>query len=103
MSRLAFLGELSEGIGFKAFGFEHYQVQDDELPALEWEEYTLIVLTEEIYQQFQEYFTEVQNRLPQLNFLLVPSERGKLGLAENRVRYVLGRIVGSDILARREV
>lgn len=103
MSRLAFLGEFSEGIGFRALGFEHYRVQEGELPPLEWEEYALIVLTEEIYHQFQEHFTEVQNRLPQLNFLLVPSENGKLGLAESRVRHVLGRIVGSDILARREV
>jgi|Deesub1362A_J573_1020465.scaffolds.fasta_scaffold02584_5 vacuolar-type H+-ATPase subunit F/Vma7 len=101
MSKVAFLGREKESVGFKALGFKTYFPQES-FPSLEWSSYSLIVLTEEVYEEWQQKLAEIEKGNPHLTFLLVPSSTEKIGLAEKRVRRVLERIVGADILARRE-
>lgn len=101
MSKVAFLGREKESVGFKAFGFETY-FPYEVFPSLEWSSYSLIVLTEEVYEEWQQKLIEIEKAHPHLTFLLIPSSTEKIGLAEKRVRKVLEKIVGADILARRE-
>ena len=101
MPKVIFLGRAKEAVGFKAVGFESLFPEED-FPSLDWPSYSLVILTEEVYEGWRDKIEELERRFPHLTLLLVPSSTEKIGLAEQRVRRILERIVGADILARRE-
>lgn len=105
--RMAAVGEADSIIGFLALGVEIFPVTSSEEAATrlkgltEENEYGIIFVTETVAQQVMETITTLSERaLPSI--VLIPSNRGAHGFALERIRTIVERAVGADILTGKE-
>lgn len=105
--RIAAVGEADSIIGFLALGVEIFPVVSPEQAAKVLRElnsknhYGIIFITETVAQQIMKDITDLSERaLPSI--VLIPSNQGSKGFALERIRKIVERAVGADILMGKE-
>jgi len=103
--KIAAIGEADSIIGFLALGVEIYPVTSAEEAATALErikhDYGIIFITETVAQEITEMIHTVsQGALPAV--VLIPSNQGSRGYALGRIRKIVERAVGADILMGKE-
>jgi hypothetical protein len=96
---MVFLGEEIESFPFKVFGADFYDARSG-LPDLNWKEVNLLLVNEQIYAHWEEEVERLLKRFSNLNILILPSSRRKLGLTGERLQSLLEKIAGSQFLKR---
>lgn len=106
--RMAAVGEADSIIGFLALGVEIHPVTStgeaasilEKLVNAE-EKYGIILITETVAEQIIDRITALSGRaFPTV--VLIPSNRGGKGYALERIRRIVERAVGADILMGKE-
>lgn len=103
--KIAAIGEADSIIGFLALGVEIYPVTSAEEAAAALEgikkEYGIIFITETVAQEITGMIETVsKGALPAI--VLIPSHQGNKGYAMGRIRKIVERAVGADILMGKE-
>jgi len=106
--RMAAVGEADSIIGFLALGVEIHPVTStgeaaeilDKLVNGK-ERYGIVLITETVAEQIMDRIIDLSERvLPTI--VLIPSNRGSKGYAMERIRRIVERAVGADILMGKE-
>jgi len=106
MYKIGMIGDADTIMGFRALGLTTFEVFDakETIAALnitQKENYAVVFLTERTYSWVQDYLRENrQLGLPVIN--IIPDNRGNLGLGMKRMRSLVERAVGADILFKEE-
>ncbi len=106
MYKIGLIGDRDTIMGFRALGLETYEVitREDTTAALQSvmkEDYALIFMTERTYALVPDLLREFRERsLPVIN--IIPDNRGNLGLGMKRMRSMVEKAVGADILFKEE-
>lgn len=105
MSEIAILGDRTSVLGFKALGLDAYPVSKgqakDIWPDLIKGDYSVIFVTEEVHEEIKELISEVsQNLTPAV--VVIPPTTGSTGLGMQRLKKIVEKAVGVDILSREQ-
>lgn len=101
-NKIAVIGEKDSVLGFKAVGFEVYEVTNPHsaetiIDRLAQQEYGLIFITEQTLAPIAEVLDRYKNRrIPAI--IPIPGREGPLGLGMKAVKTSVERAVGADIL-----
>lgn len=102
MSKIAVIGDRDSILMFRATGVEVFPVEGAEeaerlLRSLAGEGYVCIFLTENLVSDLKPLLEEFAARpLPALSF--IPTGAGSLGLAREKLKHIVEKAVGADIL-----
>lgn len=106
--KIAAIGEEDIILGFKALGIEIYPATSPaEVPEIlrrliETDEYGIIFVTESIADQVEQVMAEIGIR-PLPSLVYIPGSQGSQGFAMQRIRKIIEKAVGADILSGKEV
>jgi V/A-type H+-transporting ATPase subunit F len=98
--KIAILGNQDAFLGFRALGVEVFKPQGDPaavLNDLAPEEYAVIFVGEDIAEEIPELIGE-RNRTTVQAVIVIPSGRQRSGAAAERIRQLVRRAVGADIM-----
>lgn len=103
--KAAAVGDKNSVLPFKAFGMDVYLVKKPEevgevWPRLMEADYNLVMVTEPVAQKIVSELSELTGRLHPA-ILIIPSAAGPTGFGLQRVRKIVERAVGKDILGER--
>ncbi|HDP70199.1 MAG TPA: V-type ATP synthase subunit F [Actinobacteria bacterium] len=103
MSKIAFIGDKTSVLGFQALGFDAYPVVDPQESRNVWSEikeenYTVIMVTEEVYKEIDDLISEVAESFTPAVLIIPPAKGGK-GLGFQRMKKIVEKAVGMDILS----
>ncbi len=103
MRKIAIIGDKTSALGFKALGVDVFIMGREETfkvwEKISFDDYAIILLTEQAYLELKNLVEEKMNQdLPV--FLIIPSAAVQLGLAKSRLRKIIEKAVGVDILAK---
>ena len=103
MSKIAFIGDKTSVLGFQALGFDAYPVVDPQESRNIWSEikeenYTVIMVTEEVYKEIDDLISEVAESFTPAVLIIPPAKGGK-GLGFQRMKKIVEKAVGMDILS----
>lgn len=102
--KIAALGEEDIVLGFKALGIETFPVNDSQNAALLLEkliqskEYGIIFVSESMAEKVEGLMSEYGS-LPLPSVVYIPGSQGSQGFAMERIRRIIERAVGADILS----
>lgn len=102
MARIAVVGDLDTVIGFRGLGMRTVAVRTKEealteIHRLKKADYALIYLTETLARDLEQELEEIYHSfLPAL--ILIPAASGKTGFAQNKLRTLVRKAVGIDLL-----
>ena len=102
MSKIAFLGDETASLAFMGLGVRVYRIEPPE--ALQrWseikEKFSIILMTETIYREIKEVVDESKALLPAV--LIIPDAKGSAGLGLERMKKLIEKAVGVDILSKK--
>jgi V/A-type H+-transporting ATPase subunit F len=106
--KIAAVGEEDIVLGFKALGIEIYPVDGPEATTtilsklLNSDEYGIVFVSESMADGVEELMTEIGSR-PLPSLVYIPGSKGSQGFAMQRMRKIIERAVGADILSGKEV
>jgi len=106
MSKVAIIGDKTSILGFKALGLDTYPVvrpEDarDVWPQIREQDYGVIFVTEPVYKVMEDLFQEVAEQIaPAITVL--PATTGGTGIGMERIKKIIERAVGADILSEKE-
>ncbi|HZW49216.1 MAG TPA: V-type ATP synthase subunit F [Bacillota bacterium] len=106
MYKIGLIGDRDTIMGFRALGLDTYEVitREDTIEAMNQvmnNDYALIFMTERIFALIPDLLREYRDRsLPVIN--IIPDNRGNLGLGMKRMRSMVEKAVGADILFKEE-
>jgi V/A-type H+-transporting ATPase subunit F len=106
--KIAAIGEEDLILGFKALGIEIYPVNTPEALASTLErlvasdEYGIIFVSESMADKAEKLIMEY-SALPLPSVVFIPGSEGSKGFAMQRIRRIVEKAVGADILAGKEV
>jgi len=106
--KIAAIGEEDIIIGFKALGIEiHPATAPEEVPEIlerliATDEYGIIFVTESIADQVEQVMAEIGIR-PLPSLVYIPGSQGSQGFAMQRIRKIIEKAIGADILSGKEV
>ncbi len=106
MSKVAIIGDKTSVLGFTALGLDAYPVVDMKEARDIWSrikdlDYGVIFLTEPVYWEIKDLLIEVAEELAPA-VLIIPPTTGGVGLGLQRLRRIVEKAVGVDILAKEE-
>ena len=102
MSEIAMIGDRDSILGFKALGVAIFPVntRDESVEALQEvikQEYKVVFITEQIAPSPEEIANIIGDRtFPVVT--MIPSNRGSTGLARSRLRTLVRKAAGADVL-----
>jgi len=102
MYKIGVLGDKQSVQGFKAVGLDVFDCNTKEeakhiLHKIAKEEYAIIYVTENIYEEIKESIYEYNEaRLPAI--IPIPGMKGSLGIGLNNIKKAVEKAVGADIL-----
>jgi len=104
MSKMAIVGRKDIYLGFKALGLnivDAHGPKEAEAAILDLAKqgFSIIFVAEELAQEIKSVI-ERFNKEPAPAIVMIPDHRGSLGLARGRVRKLVEKAVGIDILAK---
>jgi V/A-type H+-transporting ATPase subunit F len=106
--KIAAMGEADRILGFKALGIETFPVGERDDPAalleklMEENEYAIIFVAESLAERVERVLIEHAGA-PLPSVVYIPGSRGDQGYAMQRIRRIIERAVGADILSGKEV
>jgi len=106
--KIAAIGEEDIILGFKALGIEIYPATTpEEVPGIldrliATDEYGIIFVTESIADQVEQVMAEIGIR-PLPSLVYIPGSQGSQGFAMQRIRKIIEKAIGADILSGKEV
>ncbi len=106
MYKMGLIGDRDTIMGFRALGLATHEVvtREDAVNALRSvmsDDYAVIFMTERIYSEIQDVVREYRERtLPVIN--IIPDNRGNLGFGMKRMRSLVEKAIGADILFKEE-
>lgn len=106
--KIAAVGEEDIILGFKALGIETHPVAEakDVVALLEHlinsKEYGIIFVSESMAEKVEGLMTEYGS-LPLPSVVYIPGSQGSQGFAMKRIRGIIEKAVGADILSGKEV
>lgn len=105
-SNIAVIGDRDSVLCFNAIGVDVFPVVDVEGAKRTFEDvyggnYAVIFITEEFAAKIEDKLREVAWR-PLPSVVLIPNNRGSLGLGLSKVRETVKKAVGADIFAESE-
>lgn len=103
--KVAAVGDKNSVLPFKAFGMDVYMVKKPEEVSQVWPrlieaDYNLVMVTEPVAKKIAEELSELAGRLRPA-ILVIPPAAGSTGLGLQRIRKIVERAVGKDILTER--
>lgn len=106
MSKVAIIGDKTSVLGFKALGLDTYPVVKPEdardiWPQIKEREYGVIFVTEPVYIVMEDLFQEVAEQIAPAVTIL-PATTGGTGIGMKRIKKIIERAVGADILSEKE-
>ena len=104
MSKMAIVGRKDVYLGFKALGLtviDAHGAREAEVAVLDLAKqgFSIIFVSEDLAQGIMSV-VEKFNQQPAPAIVMIPDHRGSLGLARERVRRLVEKAVGIDILAK---
>lgn len=101
MSRVAVMGDKTSVLGFKALGLDTYalvRVEEAEQVwrSLQEKDYSIIFVTEQAYQEIEKEIESLTALTPVV--VIIPSTTGSIGLAKARMKRIVEKAVGVDIM-----
>lgn len=106
--KIAAVGEEDLILGFKALGIETHPVNNPELMAevlerlLRRDDYGIIFVSESMAEKVEGIMAEYGSR-PLPSVVYIPGSEGSQGFARQRIRHIVEKAVGADILSGKEV
>ena len=106
MYKMGLIGDRDTIMGFRALGLTTHEVVTREqvigaLSQVMAEDYAVIFMTERAYAEVQDVVRAYRERsLPVIT--IIPDNRGNLGLGMKRMRNLVEKAVGADILFKGE-
>lgn len=103
MYKVAVIGDIDSVLSFKAAGFEVYETSNasrtkDLLKKFASSEYAAVFITEQAASEVLDVIDEFKDkRLPSI--VLIPNNRGSMGLGRKQMEKDVERAVGANILA----
>ncbi len=103
MSKTAVIGDRTSVLGFQALGFEAYPVSEpkearDLWPDIMAKDYTIIMVTEEVYHEIEDLACECGNQFTPA-VLIIPPAKGGEGLGFERIKKIVEKAIGIDIFS----
>lgn len=101
MSRIAAIGDKTSVLGFKALGLDTYALTKMEEAQEVWQklqerDYSVVFVTEQVYQQIEKEVETITALTPVV--VIIPRTTGSIGLAKARMKKIVERAVGVDIM-----
>jgi len=101
MSRVAVMGDKTSVLGFKALGLDTYALARVEEAEQVWrslqeKDYSIIFVTEQAYQEIEKEIESLTALTPVV--VIIPSTTGSIGLAKARMKRIVEKAVGVDIM-----
>lgn len=106
MSKIAFIGDKSSILGFKAIGADIFPVTEtganggspivDILENIFKEDYKIIYITEDSASQILDYLNSIDKLWPIIT--IIPGLKGNQGLGKARLRNYIVKATGTDLL-----
>lgn len=105
-SNIAVIGDRDSVLCFKAVGVEVFPARNPGeaekiFRRLLKEKYVVIFITEQLAKGLEEELEEVAYK-PLPSVVLIPNNKGSLGLASARIRETVKKAVGADIFAEKK-
>ncbi len=106
MSKIAVVGDRTSVIGFRGLGFDTYDVDEPakvrELwPKILTEDYDVIFVTEAVYVAVPDLVFELSEEArPAVT--VIPAASGGTGAGSEKIKRIVEKAIGSDVLIREE-
>jgi len=106
--KIAAIGEEDAVLGFKALGIEVYPVDGPDATVtilnrlMNDQGYGIVFVSESMADRVEELMAEIGSR-PLPSLVYIPGSKGSQGFAMQRIRKIIERAVGADILSGKEV
>jgi V/A-type H+-transporting ATPase subunit F len=106
MSKIAIVGRKDVYLGFKALGLRVVDARtaseaEQAIQELVAQEYVIIFIAESLAAELGSVIERYRKQATPA-MVMIPDNRGSLGIARERVRKLVERAVGIDILSRKE-
>lgn len=106
MSKIAIVGRKDVYLGFKALGLRVVDARsaseaEQAIYELATQEYAIIFIAESLAAELGSVIERYRKQATPA-IVMIPDNRGSLGIARERVRRLVERAVGIDILSRKE-
>jgi V/A-type H+-transporting ATPase subunit F len=104
--KIAAVGEEDIVLGFQALGIEIFPVATPEATAevvkelMNSPDYGIVFVSESLADQVEELMVEIGSR-PLPSLVYIPGSKGSQGFAMQRIRKIIERAVGADILSEK--
>lgn len=104
--KIAAVGEEDIVLGFKALGIEIYPVDDPEATVavvsqlMNSPDYGIVFVSESLAEKVEALRLEIGSR-PLPSLVYIPGSKGSQGFAMQRIRKIIERAVGADILSEK--
>ncbi|MDP3014120.1 MAG: V-type ATP synthase subunit F [Candidatus Subteraquimicrobiales bacterium] len=104
MYKMAIVGDKTSVLGFKALGLDSYPIFEKGQARNLWlsllkKDYGAIFLTEEIYEEIKDLLVLVSEEIKP-SVLIIPAITGSTGLGLKRIKGIIEKAVGIDILSK---
>ncbi|MGQ9631873.1 MAG: V-type ATP synthase subunit F [bacterium] len=105
--KIAFIGDHDSILGFTALGLDTFQTTDPKeageiLSGLFKEGYAAVYITEQLARDISPLIRELSSRHVLPCVVMIPNIEGTTGIGLEKVRRMVEKAVGKDILGRRE-
>lgn len=106
MSKIAVIGDKTSVLGYRGLGLDTFDVADAEAARELWptvlaEAYDVVFVTEDIYAGIIDLVDEVSEQAtPAVS--IIPPAGGGTGVGGEKIRRVIEKAVGTDVLIREE-
>jgi len=106
MSKVAIVGDKTSVLGFKALGLDAYPLVRAEDGLDIWDQireqdYGVIFVTEPVYEVMEDLFKEVAEQVSPA-VVVIPATTGGTGFGMEKIRKIIERAVGADILSAQK-
>ncbi len=106
MSKVAIIGDKTSVLGFKALGLDAYPLVRSEDGRAIWDQireqdYGVIFVTEPVYGVMEDLFEEVVEQVSPA-VVVIPATTGGTGFGMEKIRKIIERAVGADILSAQK-
>lgn len=104
MYKMAVVGDRTSVLGFRALGLDSYPIVEkgkacDLWPSLLKKDYGIIFVTEEVYEEIKDLLVVLSEEIKPA-VLVIPSTKGSTGLGLARIKRIIEKAVGIDILSK---
>ena len=106
MLKMAMIGDKDSVLAFKAFGFDIFPASNIEQAKDNWQRidknnYGIVFITEPYFKDMDELLEKVSEE-PLPTVLSIPPTTGSSGYSKDRIKTVVQKAIGTDILGKED-